>query len=96
MFLSHHQLFVSVEMNIDVECNLLVRNSNTWGGESSLVLTGGVRLQTEVLEVVNALGVHQVYRLEVVHRCSSVVVTESALQSDIVVLNTAAHEIVLQ
>ena len=96
MFQAHHQLFVCVEMNIDVQRNFLVRNSNPWCGESSLILAGGVRLQTEVLEVVNALGVHQVYRLEVVHRGSPVVVAESALQSDIVVLNTAAHEIVLQ
>ena len=96
MFQAHHQLFVCVEMNIDVERNFLVRNSNPRCGESSLILAGGVRLQTEVLEVVDTLGVHQVYGLEVVHGCSPVVVTESALQSDIVVLHTATHEIVLQ
>ena len=96
MFQAHHQLFVSIEMHIDVQGNLLVRNSNTWCGEPSLILAGGVRLQAEVLEVVDTLGVHQIDGLEVVHGCSPVVVTESALQSDIVVLHAATHEIVLQ
>ena len=96
LFQAHHQLFVSVEVNVDVERNLLVRNSNPRCGEPSLVLTGGLRLQAEVLEVVDTLGVHQVYRLEVVHGSPSVVVTESALQSDVVVFHAAADEIVLQ
>ena len=96
MFQAYHQLFVRVEMHIDVKCNLLVRNSNPWCGESSLVLAGGVRLQAEVLEVVDTLGVHQIDGLEVVHGCSPVVVTESALESDIVVLHAATDEIVLQ
>ena len=96
LFRAHHQLFVSVEVNIDVKRNLLVRHSNPRCGEPSLVLTGGLRLQTEVLEVVDTLGVHQVYRLEVVHGSPSVVVTESALQSDVVVFHAAADEIVLE
>ena len=96
LFQAHHQLFVSVEVNVDVERNLLVRNSNPRCGEPSLVLTGGLRLQAEVLEVVDTLGVHQVYRLEVVHGSPSVVVTESALQSDVVVFHAAADEIVLE
>ena len=83
-------------MNIDVQRDLLVRHSNPGCGETSLVLTGGVRLQAEVLEVVDTLGIYQVYRLEVVHGSPSVVVTESALQSDVVVFHTAADEIVLQ
>ena len=66
-------------MHIDVECNFLVRNSDTWCGEPSLVLARGLRLQAEVLEVVDPLGVHQVYGLEVVHGRPPVVVTESAL-----------------
>ena len=57
-------------------------------------VTAGPRhhnLQSRLL----TLGVHQLDGFEVVYRRPPVVVAESALQRDVVVLHTPAHEVVL-
>ena len=48
-----HQLLVGVEVDVDVERDLLVRHADPRTGEAALVLARVVRVQAEVLEVVN-------------------------------------------
>jgi len=50
-----------------------------WWREGPLVGTSGLRLQTQVLKVVDARCVHQLDWLEVIKRSSSVEVRESTL-----------------
>ena len=49
-----HQLLVSVEVNIDMQRNLLFRNSDSWTWKWSLILTRTFRVQTQVFKIVNA------------------------------------------
>ena len=49
-----HQLFVSVEVDIDMQRNLLFRNSDSWTWKWSFILARTVRVQTQVFKIVNA------------------------------------------
>jgi hypothetical protein len=60
------------------------------------VLTAVLSRETEVLEVVDPLGVHQFERLEVLDGRASVVVGESTLERHVVVLHASTHEVSLK
>ena len=59
------------------------------------VLTAVLPCQAEVLEVVDALGVHQLQRLKVVDGRPAIIVGQATLQRHVVVLHAPAHEISL-
>ena len=79
-----------------MESNFLVWDADSGRGEGPLVRAGILRFKTQVLEVVDTLGICQLNRLEVVHGGSPVVVAEPALQGHVVVLHAPANKVVLK
>ena len=83
-------------MNIDVESNFLVWDANSGRGEGPLVRAGILCFKTQVLKIVDTLGVCQLDRLKVIHGGSPVVVAEPALQCHVVILHAPADKVVLK
>ena len=49
----YHQFFVCVKVNIDMKSNFLIRNSNSWCCECSVIFTGSISIETQILKIIN-------------------------------------------
>ena len=79
-----------------MESNFCVWDANSGRGEGPDVRAGVLCFQTQVLKIVDTLGICQLERLEVVHGGSPVVVAEPALQGHVVVLHAPTDKVVLE
>ena len=95
--ITYNELLVDVKLRFDV-CRYFLWWYAAKSGKlvGSLFSTGIVVSQAQVFEIIDSLGLHQRYRLQIVLDGSSIIVWQPALQSDVIVFSTTAYKVPLQ
>ena len=96
MFLAYHKLFIRVKMNVDMQSNFAVWDTNSRGCKGAFIGTSRVSNKAKVFKVVDPGCVDQLNRFEIVNRGTTVVIGKSALEGHIVVFHASTDEILLK